>query len=77
MLAPDPTVPSSHNDGAEPSAPITRRGVLTSLKTGKQMSIPDSDVVRTKISLRKKIACNSMFYHFSWVVVDLYPNSKN
>ncbi|KAJ8949956.1 hypothetical protein NQ318_002363 [Aromia moschata] len=31
-------------NGAEPSAPITKKGILTSFKTGKQMSIPDSDI---------------------------------
>ncbi|XP_044737742.1 cyclin-dependent kinase 10 [Chrysoperla carnea] len=31
--------------GQEPSAPITRRGFLTSFKTGKTMNIPDSDVL--------------------------------
>lgn len=36
-----PTIP----EGNEPSAPITRKGILTSFKTGKQMSIPDKDVV--------------------------------
>lgn len=29
----------------DPSAPVSRRGVLTSLLTGKQMPIPDVDLV--------------------------------
>lgn len=32
-------------NGAEPSAPITKKGVLTSFLTGKQMTIPESDLV--------------------------------
>lgn len=31
--------------GRDPTAPITRRGVLTSLLTGKPMEIPEQDVV--------------------------------
>lgn len=31
--------------GPDPSAPITRRGVLTSFLTGKPMEIPEQDVV--------------------------------
>lgn len=31
--------------GPDPSAPITRRGILTSLLNGKPMEIPESDVV--------------------------------
>jgi hypothetical protein len=29
----------------DPSAPVSRKGVLTSLLTGKQMPIPDADIV--------------------------------
>lgn len=32
-------------NGAEPSAPITKKGILTSFKTGKPMNIPETDVV--------------------------------
>lgn len=38
----DEKVPS---DGPDPSAPITRKGVLTSFLTGKPMEIPELDVV--------------------------------
>ena len=31
--------------GMEPSAPITKKGVLTSFLTGKVMNIPESDIV--------------------------------
>uniref|UniRef100_A0A6M2DG96 Cyclin-dependent kinase 10 n=1 Tax=Xenopsylla cheopis TaxID=163159 RepID=A0A6M2DG96_XENCH len=31
--------------GADPQAPVTRKGVLTSLRTGKTMSIPDKDIL--------------------------------
>lgn len=31
--------------GSDPSAPITRRGILTSLLTGKPMEIPEQDIV--------------------------------
>lgn len=41
---PDGPVPAP-SDGTEPSPPITRRGVLTSFKTGEPMSIPDADVL--------------------------------
>lgn len=44
FIAPE-TSNNQTNDGMEPSAPITKRGVLTSFKTGKPMSIPDGDVV--------------------------------
>lgn len=32
--------------GPDPSAPITRKGVLTSFLTGKPMEIPEQDIVR-------------------------------
>ena len=32
-------------EGTDPSAPITRRGVLTSFLTGKPMEIPEQDIV--------------------------------
>jgi len=31
--------------GSDPTAPITRKGVLTSFLTGKPMEIPEHDVV--------------------------------
>jgi cyclin-dependent kinase 10 len=31
--------------GPDPSAPVTRRGVLTSFLTGKPMDIPEQDIV--------------------------------
>lgn len=37
--------------GHEPQAPITRRGFLTSFKTGKAMNIPETDVV-SSVELR-------------------------
>ena len=36
-----------HETGPDPSAPVTRRGVLTSFLTGKPMDIPEHDVVCT------------------------------
>jgi cyclin-dependent kinase 10 len=36
-----------HEAGPDPSAPVTRRGVLTSFLTGKPMDIPEHDVVCT------------------------------
>ncbi|ERL88176.1 hypothetical protein D910_05564 [Dendroctonus ponderosae] len=32
-------------NGAEPSAPITKKGILTSFQTGKPMNIPDTDIL--------------------------------
>ncbi|KAL3276901.1 hypothetical protein HHI36_012271 [Cryptolaemus montrouzieri] len=32
-------------NGSEPSAPVTKKGVLTSFKSGKQMTIPESDLL--------------------------------
>ncbi|KAK9880999.1 hypothetical protein WA026_014342 [Henosepilachna vigintioctopunctata] len=32
-------------NGSEPSAPVTKKGILTSFKTGKQMVIPESDLL--------------------------------
>lgn len=46
--APSKTKEKDVENGAEPSAPITKKGILTSFKTGKQMAIPDSDIVRKK-----------------------------
>lgn len=37
-------MPQTEN-GMDPSAPITKKGILTSFKTGNPMNIPDSDVV--------------------------------
>lgn len=34
------------DSGPDPSAPITRKGVLTSFLTGKPMEIPEQDIVR-------------------------------
>lgn len=39
-----PAMPQAEN-GTDPSAPITKKGILTSFKTGKPMNIPDTDVV--------------------------------
>lgn len=36
--------------GPDPTAPVTRRGILTSLLTGKQMEIPEQDVVSIMIN---------------------------
>lgn len=33
------------DSGPDPSAPITRKGVLTSFLTGKAMEIPEQDIV--------------------------------
>lgn len=35
----------ANDAGSDPSAPITRRGVLTSFLSGKPMEIPEQDVV--------------------------------
>lgn len=35
--------------GPDPSAPITRKGVLTSFLTGKAMEIPEQDIVINSI----------------------------
>ena len=35
-------------NGRDPTAPITRKGVLTSLLTGKPMEIPELDIVSFK-----------------------------
>ncbi|XP_017783565.1 PREDICTED: cyclin-dependent kinase 10 isoform X2 [Nicrophorus vespilloides] len=43
--SPLPKIGPQNENGMEPSAPITKKGVLTSFKTGKTMSIPDSDVL--------------------------------
>lgn len=37
---------TASDSGPDPSAPITRRGVLTSFLTGKPMEIPEQDIVR-------------------------------
>lgn len=45
------TAPSkigSQSEGTEPSAPITKKGILTSFINGKSMNIPDSDIVSYK-----------------------------
>ncbi|RZC41166.1 hypothetical protein BDFB_005676, partial [Asbolus verrucosus] len=34
-----------NENGAEPSAPISKKGILTSFLTGKSMDIPDSDIL--------------------------------
>jgi cyclin-dependent kinase 10 len=41
----DNDVEEKQNDGPDPSAPITRKGVLTSFITGKPMPIPEQDTV--------------------------------
>lgn len=38
-------------NGAEPSAPISKKGILTSFLSGKSMDIPDSDIVAIKFTL--------------------------
>lgn len=38
---------TASESGPDPSAPITRRGVLTSFLTGKPMEIPEQDIVTT------------------------------
>lgn len=37
------------DSGPDPSAPITRKGVLTSFLTGKAMEIPEQDIVINSI----------------------------
>lgn len=41
------------DSGPDPSAPITRKGVLTSFLTGKPMEIPEQDIVRNKFFMYK------------------------
>lgn len=64
------TKPSDQNDnerrggnlceaGPDPSAPITRRGILTSLLSGKPMEIPEQDIV-----------CNELFL-FNYLTVKI------
>lgn len=50
-------------NGAEPSAPITKKGILTSFQTGKPMNIPDTDIVRLqhKMPLSVHLNDNSPF----------------
>lgn len=45
LAPPNVKIGSQTENGTEPSAPITKKGILTSFKTGKPMNIPDSDVV--------------------------------
>lgn len=40
-----------NENGTEPSAPITKKGILTSFKTGKPMNIPDNDIVSVFLDL--------------------------
>lgn len=47
--------------GPDPSAPITRKGVLTSFLTGKPMEIPDQDIVIIRIIRNLRIY---LFYTF-------------
>lgn len=42
---PNVKIGNQTENGTEPSAPITKKGILTSFKTGKPMNIPDNDVV--------------------------------
>jgi cyclin-dependent kinase 10 len=43
--APNNKTNKENENGAEPSAPISKKGILTSFLTGKSMDIPDSDIV--------------------------------
>lgn len=49
--------------GPDPSAPITRRGVLTSFLTGKPMEIPEQDIVI--------IQFNFLFVPMNFVVIHM------
>ncbi|XP_071056987.1 cyclin-dependent kinase 10 isoform X1 [Onthophagus taurus] len=43
--SPAAKAPAQTENGAEPSAPITKKGILTSFKTGKAMNIPETDIL--------------------------------
>ncbi|XP_044269221.1 cyclin-dependent kinase 10 [Tribolium madens] len=46
VLRKSPNKSNKENEnGAEPSAPISKKGILTSFLTGKSMEIPDSDIL--------------------------------
>lgn len=45
LASPNVKFGSQNENGSEPSAPITKKGILTSFKTGKPMNIPESDIV--------------------------------
>lgn len=72
-----PAAPQPEN-GMDPSAPITKKGILTSFRTGKSMNIPDSDVV---MLFQNPAPCAkykySTFNFYSLVDAGLYQNLKN
>jgi hypothetical protein len=61
----------------DPSAPVSRKGVLTSLLTGKQMPIPDNDIVRTHKFKPTLIKHTHLFNISSLGDVDMCPSLKN
>lgn len=71
------------DSGPDPSAPITRKGVLTSFLTGKPMEIPEQDVVRNNFLLRHVnfhvyvVKFHQTYFPFSSVNVGLSPSLRN
>jgi len=60
------------DSGPDPSAPITRKGVLTSFLTGKAMEIPEQDVVidyyyiDCKLISKEFVKHNFYLYFTAW-----------
>lgn len=44
----------------DPQAPVTRKGVLTSLKTGRPIEIKEHDMVKENAEIRKYIKLNKL-----------------
>lgn len=67
-----------NENGLEPAAPITRKGILMSFKTGKSMNIPETDLVSVLIKKYSyKFSIMLLLFCFSWVGVDLFPSLRS